>query len=238
MISNSILERRFHLVREDPGKEDEFYKYYDSIDHMVPETTFNNMHGKLKDVRSVDGQMWQITLRKREDSAKPLQRSTKKSSNGEFKMNVSGWWSKDDVWGTSGWEVSSKIKGTLATYGKIRLSWKDYDVAGKSSTLFLQHLAQMNWPEQSRFKAVFDKYLKTIQKKKSVSKVFEDSEIGIENSKTISTEPGRKHLPQSIGLKQLGRSIKYMTAAEKREEQKKKGKNMMLKVSRFNYMRL
>ena len=110
MISNFIVERRFHLVREDSGNKDEFYKYYDSIDHMVPETTFNNMHGKLKDVRSVDGQMWQITLRKREDSPKPLQRSTKKSSNGEFKMNVSGWWSKDDVWGTSGWEVSSSVK--------------------------------------------------------------------------------------------------------------------------------
>ena len=235
MISNSILERRFHLVREDPGNKDEFYTYYDSIDHMVPETTFNNMHGKLKDVRSVDGQMWQITLRKREDSPKPLQRSTKKSSNCEFKMNVSGWWSKDDVWGTSGWEVSSKIKGTLATYGKIRLSWQEYNVAEKSSTLFLQHLAQMTWPEQSRFKAVFDKYLKTIHKKKSFSKVFEDSERGIENSKTISTEPGRKHLPQSIGLKQLGRSIKYMTAAEKREEQKKKGKNLKSMVNPFNY---
>ena len=205
---------------------------------MVPETTFNNMHGKLKDVRSVDGQMWQITLRKGEDSPKPLQRSTKKSSNCEFKMNVSGWWSKDDVWGTSGWEVSSKIKGTLATYGKIRLSWKDYDVAEKSSALFLQHLAQMTWPEQSRFKAVFDKYLKTIHKKKSCSKVFEDSERGIENAKTISTEPGRKHLPQSIGLKQLGRSIKYMTAAEKREEQKKKGKNMKSMVSPVSYTHL
>merc|ERR1712183_1052931 len=76
----------------------------------------------------------------------------------------------------------------------------------------------------SRFKAVFDKYLKTIHKKKSNSKVFEDCETGIENSKTTSTEPGRKNLPHSIGLKQLGRSIKYMTAAEKREEQKKKAK--------------
>ena len=64
--------------------------------------------------------------------------------------------------------------------------------------------------------------------------VFEDGETGTENSKTISTEPGRKNLPHSIGLKQLGRSIKYMTAAEKREEQKKKGKNMKSMVSPFN----
>merc|ERR1711981_1285225 len=54
------------------------------------------------------------------------------------------------------------------------------------------------------------------------------------NLKPLCTDGNRKILlPQSMGLKQLGRSIKYMTLAEKREEQKKKAKEAA-KIKRAN----
>ena len=204
------------------ANSDEFSKYYGSVEKFVPETTFNNMHGKIHDLESVDGQIWKAISEKRMENT--CHRSKKKVPANEFKLNISGWWSKDDVWGTGGWNVSPKISGTLSTYGKNELSWKKYDISERSFTLFLQHLAQLTWPEQRKFKDIFDKFLKS-PSKKSLFRLGEDTLKSVGASKSHSLDTNKRlNLPQSIGLKQLGRSIKYMTAAEKREEQKKKGK--------------
>jgi hypothetical protein len=205
-------------VREATEYNDNFSNYYDSIEQVVPETTFNNMHGKLRDINSVDGQTWKSFLEKRMENNS--YRTKSKISKDEFKLNVSGWWTKEDVWGSSGWEVRSNIVGTLHNYGKSALSWKKYETSRKSYNAFLQHLSQLTWPEQTKFKEVFDKYVKA-PPRKSIIRIGEDNSKKVGN---LSTEGNRKSLlPQSMGLKQLGRSIKYMTAAEKREEQKKKG---------------
>ena len=215
------IERRFNLVRETRECDDTFSNYYDSIEQIVPETTFNNMHGKLRDLKSVDGELWKSLLENRIKNNSS--RTKSKNSKDEIKLNVSGWWSKDDVWGSSGWEVRSNIIGTLQSYGKSALSWKKYETSGKSYNTFLQHLSQLTWPEQTKFKSVFDKYVKA-PPKKTLNPNSEDNSKGTGNSKFLCTDGNRKILlPQSMGLKQLGRSIKYMTLAEKREEQKKKG---------------
>ena len=49
-------------MRESSEYSDNFSNYYDSIEQIVPETTFNNMHGKLRDINSVDGQTWKYTM--------------------------------------------------------------------------------------------------------------------------------------------------------------------------------
>ena len=167
------------------------------------------MHGKLHDVNSLEGQIWRSKLTERADTKNS--RHKKKCSIDEFKLNVSGWWTKEDVWGTSGWEVNSNIAGTINGYGKNTLTWKNYESSGKGFCVFLQHLSQLTWPEQNRFKEVFDKYLRAASKKISVQ-TTEGNFRRVGNSCSASPEANRKAcLPQSIGLKQLGRSIKYMT---------------------------
>ena len=209
-------------MRETEEFNDEYSKYFNSAERIVPETTFNNMHGRLCHLNSVDGKTWNSILEERSNQNNS-NRSRKKNEKVDFMLNVSGWWTKEDVWGTSGWEVRSNIAGTLDSYGKSKLSWKKYEAPAKSYNTFLQHLSQLTWPEQSKFKEVFDKYLQTHTRKNPVH-VCEDNSKKAGLSRSPFTEASRKaYLPQSIGLKQLGRSIKYMTLAEKREEQKKKG---------------
>ena len=181
------------------------------------------MHGKLYDLNSVEGQLWRSNLEETAD--RYHRRHKKKCSVDEFKLNVSGWWTKEDVWGTSGWEMNSNIAGTISGYGKSTLTWKKYESSESGYSIFLQHLSLITWPEQNRFKEVFDRYLKVASKKISVQSSEGNCRLA-EHSSSASPEANRKAcFPQSIGLKQLGRSIKYMTLAEKREQQKKKGKD-------------
>ena len=210
------------MVQEDDELNEEFSDYYNSIQRLVPETTFNNMHGKIHHIESVDGRLWKSILEKKN----PVQsnRNNQKHRKEEIKLNFSPWWTKDDVWGSSGWEVSPNIVGTLDSYGKVHLSWNAYGTNERSYSLFLQHLSQLHWPEQSKFQNIFDKYLKTQVPKKNARQSSEAFSSDVESGKNISGQANRRTcLPQSIGLKQLGRSIKYMTAAEKREIEKKKG---------------
>ena len=211
------------MVQESSESSEIFSKYYESIDQLVPETTFNGMHGKLPHVESVDGQTWKSISEKKE-SVQPHRTSSKQRKD-EFKLNYSPWWTKDDVWTSSGWEVRSSVIGTLESYGKVHLSWKSYETDGKSYYKFLQHLSQLHWPEQSKFQNVFDKYLKLQTPKKNHRQSSEALSSNTENDNSPSEQPNRRTcLPQSIGLKQLGRSLRYMTQAEKREMEKKKGR--------------
>ena len=196
------------------------------------------MHGKLHDIASVDGQTWKSILEKKE--AAQSNRVKPNLRKDEIKLNFSPWWTKDDVWGSSGWEVRSNIVGTLNSYGKIHLSWKAYDTSGKSYFKFLQHLSQLHWPEQSKFQNVFDKFLKLQTPKKSSRQSNENLSSNAEHFNSQSGQASRRiSLPHSIGLKQLGRSIKYMTQAEKREKEKQKGKysihNRHMPALKYNF---
>ena len=185
------------------------------------------MCGTLHDLSSVDGQIWKSHLKDIESVSNNHSRRRKHVSTiDEVKLNLSGWWTMEDVWGTSGWELNKKLVGLRNNASANALSWDTYKPSSHDDhdSFFLQHLSQLHWSVQWKFKDIFDKYLRTAHKKVSNEAFLQSSPASIESSKRVS-------LPQSIGLKQLGRSIKYMTAAEKREQQKQKGKNS----SRFTH---
>ena len=81
----------------------------------VPEVTFNNMHGTIKDIGSVDAQEFQ---------AKTLGTVEK------VKMNVSEKWTRKDVW-ESGWESSNRVlnwqkyQGTEFLQQMASVSWSE-----------------------------------------------------------------------------------------------------------------
>ena len=59
----------------------------------VPETTFNNMHGTIRDIYSSDGQLYQS-------------KEGKMGTVDKVKLNVSEFWSRKNVW-ESGWEPTN-----------------------------------------------------------------------------------------------------------------------------------
>lgn len=150
--------------------------YISGSNRSVPETTFNNMHGTIDDLESTDGKNWR---------SNPAMGTVEK-----VKLNVSGPWTMRDVWETTGWEVKD---GSL--------TWRRF---GNDDKLIVQHLAQLPWPEQLRFKLCFDRYLnRRCDINKSTPK------------RTVDAPPRKTNLPQAVGLKQTGRSVKYMTSNER-----------------------
>jgi len=140
----------------------------------VPEVTFNNMHGTIKDIGSLDAQEFQ---------SKTLGTVEK------VKMNVSEKWTRKDVW-ESGWESSNHV-----------LNWHKYQ-----STEFLQQMASVSWSEQRLFQDAFN------TKKKS--------------SPVSTKEVTRKSvLAQGLQLKQVNKSVKYMTQIERQKKTKKTKEN-------------
>ena len=145
----------------------------------------------------------------------------------ESNLNVSGVWTMEDVFAATGLEMgSNQTKSqTKNDDEQYSLGWKKFGYADDEHSEFLQHLSTITWPEQIRFKGVFEKLLKSANKKVSIN----ESIIGSKNEmlqnscSSNNNHIKRSSLPHSIGLKQLGRSIKYMTLAEKRDKQKKKG---------------
>ena len=147
----------------------------DSV-RSVPETVFNNMHGTINDLNSTHGKMWR---------SKPSMGTVDR-----VKLNVSGTWSMREVWEMTSWEVTNES-----------LTWKRFEDDKK---LFVQHLAQLSWPEQIKFKSCFERF---INKRSDPSKTAYKPQTEISQKKT--------NLPQAIGLKQLGRSVKYMSMNER-----------------------
>ena len=67
---------------------------------IVPETTFNNMHGTLDHIASLDAIEYQ---------------SKNMGTIDKVKMNVSGSWSRSEVW-ESGWEVITILALNLGRF--------------------------------------------------------------------------------------------------------------------------
>jgi hypothetical protein len=122
------LKPRFNEVC-DP----EYSSYVSNAIQNVPECTFNNMHGTIRDINSLDGEAF-----------------TAKDGNlgalDKVKMNVSGFWSTKDVWESGGWEI-----------GNDHLTWQKYESRWScSNRKFLQNMSHLSWPEQKQFKFVYD----------------------------------------------------------------------------------
>ena len=158
----------------------------------VPEVTFNNMHGTIKDIGSVDAQEFQ---------AKTLGTVEK------VKMNVSEKWTRKDVW-ESGWESSNRV-----------LNWQKYQ-----SIEFLQQMASVSWSEQRLFQVTFTLLdIMIAIKRHHYENIFQDAFNTRKKPSPMSTkEVTRKSvLAQGLQLKQVNKSVKYMTQNERQKKTKK-----------------
>ena len=139
--------------------------------------------------------------------------------SGLVKLNYSGPWSIGDVWESAGWEPRED-----------QLSWQQYELAaaGKEETTrqqnvrqgvtrkaplitdrtasrqFLVKLSTLPWSEQRKVKEKLDLTVATKRPRKTQEKPVEA---------TTSRQSG---LPGRLELKQVGRSVKYMKAQERR----------------------
>eukprot|EP00095_Tigriopus_kingsejongensis_P012720 maker-scaffold43_size480169-snap-gene-1.18 protein:Tk12720 transcript:maker-scaffold43_size480169-snap-gene-1.18-mRNA-1 annotation:"PREDICTED: uncharacterized protein LOC100574986 isoform X3" len=129
------------------------------------------------------------------------------------KMNINAPWTTKDVWGSgSGWEISRNI-----------LSWHKFESAQSPNRKFLHALSTFSWHEQHMFKVIFDQSLaKNRARRRTLS--------------PTDTEAPKKRssLLQGLDLKQLGRSVKYMSAAELEERKKQKPSREYRYVGDFN----
>jgi hypothetical protein len=98
----------------------------------VPEFTFNNMHGSIRDIDSIEARIFQ---------SKPNIGAIDK-----VKMNINGPWTTKDVWESGGWEIGS------SEY----LTWQKYENRWSENRKFLMSMSHLPWTEQIRFKKVFD----------------------------------------------------------------------------------
>ena len=138
---SSQHERRFEFVSKDSG----FSQYITDSTKTIPETTFNNMHGTLTDIGSLDGHSYR---------SKPNMGAVEK-----VKLNVSGAWTSKDVWeSSSGWEIGANGDA---------LSWKRFESQDPERE-FIQHLSLLSWPEQKTFRSAFDR-LTNVRKTKSAN---------------------------------------------------------------------
>lgn len=160
----------------------------------VPECTFNNMHGTVHHVDSVDGGIFR---------SKPDMGTIDK-----VKMNISGQWSTKDVWESGGWEI-----------GTDHLTWQKYESRWNTENRrFLQSMSHLPWPEQRRFKQVFDQSLSS----KVRLKKKDECEFASREKRGMAAK--KQTVPHILDLKQQGRSIKYMTNTEREELRKKLAK--------------
>jgi len=81
----------------------ELFEYVTGSVTDIPETTFNNMHGKISDLNTEDAQKF---------SSNPL------NEIGLVKLNYSGSWSVKDVWESGGWEPRED-----------QLTWQQYELS-------------------------------------------------------------------------------------------------------------
>ncbi|TRY79698.1 hypothetical protein TCAL_08328 [Tigriopus californicus] len=162
----------------------DFADYMSNSIRAVPETTFNNLHGTINHIDSQDG----LYLRSK----------TAVGTLEKVKMNMNGSWTTRDVWGCGGWEISRNL-----------LSWHKFENAQSENRKFLQGLSSFPWSEQQKMKVAFDQALtKNRSRKRTLS--CSDSESACP-AKSVKK---RSLLLQGLDLKQLGRSVKYMTASE------------------------
>ncbi len=89
------------------------------------------------------------------------------------------------------------------------LSWHKYENAWSEDRNFIQRISSLHWSEQRRIKEIYDRSVQSNAGMAAAAKKKKLGGIGDE------TKDKRLALPLSLGLKQTGRSVKYMTATER-----------------------
>ena len=178
------------------GDQPDYSSFLSNAIRAVPECTFNHMHGTIKDLLTQDGTHFR---------SKPSLATLEK-----VRMNISGPWTTKDVWESGGgWEI-----------GRDPLSWHKYESGWSDKRPFLEGISRLNWPTQRAFKQVFDGAVAAASKGARAS--WRRHNDGSSESEIDSKSSVRKKetLHLALGLKQVSKSVKYMTIAE-REEKKK-----------------
>jgi len=134
------------IAKEPLAVSVEYSSFVSSAIKVVPETSFNNLHGTLEDIHSVEA----VDFRLKGGLAAL-------GAVDKVRLNFSPEWTTKDVWTSGGWEI-----------GTSPLSWHKYEGAGSESRPFLAAMSSLHWSEQRRFKDVFDKSLMAKGRKKSV----------------------------------------------------------------------
>merc|ERR1719278_265415 len=189
------------VVKTELYEEDsmELFEYVTGSVTDIPETTFNNMHGKINDLRTKDANTF---------AARQL------NEIGLVKLNYSGPWSVAEVWENAGWEQRED-----------QLTWQQYEVAAaggdqrdrgqgrqvarkvpfimdrKASRQFLVKLSTLPWSEQRKIKEKLDQTLVVKKSRRS--------------EKLVDPTIRQSGLPARLELRQVGKLIKYMKAQER-----------------------
>merc|ERR1719278_1371384 len=168
--SKASSSLKSEVVKTELCEEDssELYEYVTGSVTDIPETTFNNMHGRINDLRTKDANVY---------AARQL------NEIGLVKLNYSGPWSVSEVWESGGWEPRED-----------QLSWQQYEVAAvggererqgrqvvsarkvplimdrKASRQFLVKLSTLPWSEQRKIKEKLDQTL-TVKKSRRSEKL-------------------------------------------------------------------
>jgi len=102
LLAAEKLLKKPRIKKENVGFTDELSQYVTESVVKVPETTFNNMHGKLNHIKTEDAQKYADNC---------------PNALGLVRMNYSGDWSVKDVWETANWMPKDG-----------QLSWQSYEV--------------------------------------------------------------------------------------------------------------
>ncbi len=118
------------------------------------------------------------------------------------------------------YRVTFALDGDLSSTSRDPLSWHKYETAWCENRRFLQRVSSLHWSEQRRFKEAYDRSLQSAASSSSSAKQRKrllSSSSGDASSSSSSEERREKKLalPLLLGLKQLGRSLRYMTSAER-----------------------
>lgn len=136
---------------EFPENDSSFSEFISGMTKLVPETTFNNMHGTIKDITSVEGQQYQS--------------KTSMSAVDRVRLNLSGSWSTRDVWQSGGWEMM----------GQGQVSWHKYERPDLGRP-FLQRLAKFPFDIQTKFKTIYDESVNSAKAKQGRYSKYSDME--------------------------------------------------------------
>ena len=131
------------IIRMKEECSPELAKFVANAVRQVPETTFNNMHGRLQDIGSEDGKMY-------------LAKNGQMGTVEKVKMNVSEVWTSKEVY-ESGWEVAANDS----------LRWQKYDQPPQQQQQLEQNqdphkvlmkMSHLSWSEQRQFQQIFNSY--------------------------------------------------------------------------------
>ena len=144
LLNHKVIQPspQHQIIRMKEECSPDLAKFVANAVRQVPETTFNNMHGRLKDIGTEDGKLY-------------LAKNGQMGTVEKVKMNVSEVWTSKEVY-ESGWEVAANDS----------LRWQKYDQQQPQLEQSQDHphhkvlmkMSHLSWSEQRQFQNVFNSF--------------------------------------------------------------------------------